>query len=118
MRSIVITSHRVAYHLNKHSTTNYKKESIIECENILGLLLSDDTDHEEKKVFFNQIIDMCAESDFQILLEKSSGKIEEMMNLVKELQNELKSGEWERKEQEFEILFEKIQHRKKIIGDL
>jgi hypothetical protein len=113
-----ISSHRVAYHLNKlTNSTHYTKGSLVECRVIINILLSDQ-DRETKKVFFNEILDMChSMQGFYDFFENPILK-EEIKSIVKELKKELESGEAQEKEREFEELYAKIQHRKRIIGDI
>jgi hypothetical protein len=119
MRNVVISSHRVAYSLNKRScTTRFKKGISVDCDLIVELFLSNETEYEDKKIFFSQIIDVCRDSEYEALLEKASDNREQMISLVNELQEELLNGEWVRKESEYETLYHKIEHRRKIIGEL
>jgi hypothetical protein len=112
-----ISSNRVAYHLNQiHETKKYTKGEWVKCLDIANILITD-IDKELKKVFFNEILDMCDDPDIHKFFVEHN-KNEDIKELVEELKTEIESGDAERKEKEFDELHAKIEHRRKIIGDI
>jgi hypothetical protein len=112
-----ISSNRVAYYLNIiYDTSIHVKGSPVKCVDIANILISNE-DKEVKKIFFTEVLDMCNSKDFYDFFKGNSNK-GELKKLIDEILAEIKSGEAQRKEEEFEQIFRKIENRKKIIGDI
>jgi hypothetical protein len=119
MKRIILSTNRVASCLNNTlKTKHYNKGSLVNVRTLLRVLISDDTSRESKKVFLNQLIDVSSEQTLVEIFSKIKNHTDLLRSLVDEVKQDLVSGEWDRKEREFEENFQKIQRRKDIIGGI
>jgi flagellin-specific chaperone FliS len=115
---IKISSNRAAYILNKCTNLNVEKGSIVNCDVIVQVLLTN-LCYESIKILLNEVIDVYTQEDFNAFYRDNPDRdIEKGKRLIRELISELNSGEWQKKEYEFDKLYEIYLHRIKIINSI
>jgi protein gp37 len=115
--NISISTHRAADILSFALQTNYYKGDDLTCDKFIQAM--ERTDNEEhKKVLVNEVIDFMDKDDFDYYYKMTKRDRTLGIRLIQELNAEYTSGEWLRREVEYERIYERINHRRRIITDI
>jgi protein gp37 len=112
-----VSTHRAADILSTALNGEYYKSDILTCGMFIRAMeLIENEEH--KKVLLNEVIDMFTNEDFDNYYMLTKRDRSFGIRLVRELNEEYVSGVWHKREAEYEKIYQKIAHRKRVIRDV